>query len=230
MACLLPVFSIQLVTLLSVADVVWLVARPFFPFPGTLGQSTTGNCIVYGLQNTTTVQCFTSDPDALHIREPGEFQLEPHTPRPLNIVHHPSRVGTFQHLVHIVDVDVKRLVSAILVVAHVQAPVVTKEFLIELTRGKGASKRVPYLNPSGVPRSYRILTDQPDLVSLKSDTLEIQPGESEHICFRFKPAKRDFSLLVFVNVGGRTESCFAVRATVRKEKAVAFPEQQEADA
>lgn len=172
---------------------------------------------MYGLQNTTTVQCFTSDPDALHVREPGEFQLEPNTPRPLNMVHHPSRVGTFQHLVHVVDVDTTRLVAAVLVVAHVQPPAVTKEFVISLRRGKGSSKRVPYLNPSGVARTYHIHTDKNDMVTIKEPKMAIQPGESGYICFRFKPTRNDFSVLVFVNVGTKTESCFAIRAVVQKE-------------
>lgn len=204
---------------------IYLHAVARVDISGVLGQQNTvsGQFVVDGGMSACNVRCHTSEPGTLRIAEPhASFRLAAGAVQKVGMLFTPQLVGTQQHLVHVVNADhlgesESALLASFLVVARVDKPVVTQTFNTTIKRNRGHSKRVQYRNPHRTSRRYHVHTNRPDAVECLTTALEIAPGASEPICFRFRPTRVNFSMFVFINdVNGKTEECFAVNVAVER--------------
>lgn len=126
-------------------------------------------------------------------------------------------VGLNRYFVNVVDTEFRQLIRSFMVVANVEAPIISKSFEMSLVVGHRASKRISYTNPYPSERNYQLFSNRPDFLSFKDDLLVLAGGEARNISMRFDSCRvpGTHNVLVFVNdMEGKNEECLAIRIIV----------------
>ncbi|XP_039109178.1 nephrocystin-4 isoform X2 [Hyaena hyaena] len=182
------------------------------------GQRTRLSLVLRGTQAVRRVRAFPSHPQELTTEPRGVFVLPPHGVLDLDVGVRPRRPGgRFIHL-NLVDVDCHQLVASWLVCLSCRPPLISKAFEITLAagEGKGANKRVTYTNPYPSPRTYRLLSDHPDLLQFREDSFQVGGGETYTIGLRFAPRRSpgEEEILIYINDHeDKNEEAFCVKVT-----------------
>ncbi|XP_077620115.1 nephrocystin-4 [Crocuta crocuta] len=182
------------------------------------GQRTRLSLVLRGTQAVRRVRAFTSHPQELTTEPRGVFVLPPHGVLDLDVGVRPRRPGgRFIHL-NLVDVDCHQLVASWLVCLSCRPPLISKAFEITLAagEGKGANKRITYTNPYPSPRTYRLLSDHPDLLQFREDSFQVGGGETYTIGLRFAPRRSpgEEEILIYINDHeDKNEEAFCVKVT-----------------
>ncbi|GAB5574484.1 nephrocystin-4 isoform X5 [Prionailurus iriomotensis] len=148
----------------------------------------------------------------------GVFVLPPRGVQDLHVGVTPRRAGTrFIHL-NLVDVDYHQLVASWLVCLSCRPPLISKAFEITLAagEGKGANKRITYTNPYPTPRTYRLLSDRPDLLQFREESFQVGGGETYTIGLRFasRQSAGEEEILIYINDHeDKNEEAFCVKVT-----------------
>jgi hypothetical protein len=184
-----------------------------------LGDTTTTTFNLPASQTERTVQCFSSDPDLLVVREPhGRFQLSATKAVVGKLGYRPNIQGIARHFVNVVDVNTQQLSSAHLVVAHIVPPRTSKQYDITIPYGRDVTKFATYMNTFSEARSYTLTCDRVDHVKLLRPTITVKPGCTEKISFRFRNVRHNFDSYVFINDAndGTLDDCFMIRVFVSR--------------
>ncbi|XP_042851903.1 nephrocystin-4 isoform X3 [Panthera tigris] len=182
------------------------------------GQRTRLSLVLRGTQAVRRVRAFTSHPQELTTDPRGVFVLPPRGVQDLHVGVTPRRAGTrFIHL-NLVDVDYHQLVASWLVCLSCRPPLISKAFEITLAagEGKGANKRITYTNPYPTPRTYRLLSDRPDLLQFREESFQVGGGETYTIGLRFasRQSAGEEEILIYINDHeDKNEEAFCVKVT-----------------
>ncbi|XP_058575297.1 nephrocystin-4 isoform X2 [Neofelis nebulosa] len=182
------------------------------------GQRTRLSLVLRGTQAVRRVRAFTSHPQELTTDPGGVFVLPPRGVQDLHVGVTPRRAGTrFIHL-NLVDVDYHQLVASWLVCLSCRPPLISKAFEITLAagEGKGANKRITYTNPYPTPRTYRLLSDRPDLLQFREESFQVGGGETYTIGLRFasRQSAGEEEILIYINDHeDKNEEAFCVKVT-----------------
>uniref|UniRef100_A0A8C9D382 Nephrocystin 4 n=1 Tax=Panthera leo TaxID=9689 RepID=A0A8C9D382_PANLE len=182
------------------------------------GQRTRLSLVLRGTQAVRRVRAFTSHPQELTTDPRGVFVLPPRGVQDLHVGVTPRRAGTrFIHL-NLVDVDYHQLVASWLVCLSCRPPLISKAFEITLAagEGKGANKRITYTNPYPTPRTYRLLSDRPDLLQFREESFQVGGGETYTIGLRFASHQSagEEEILIYINDHeDKNEEAFCVKVT-----------------
>ncbi|XP_029801797.1 nephrocystin-4 [Suricata suricatta] len=182
------------------------------------GQRTHLSLVLRGTQAVRRVRAFTSHPQELTTDPKGVFVLPPHGVQDLHVGVRPRRPGSrFIHL-NLVDVDCRQLVASWLVCLSCRPPLISKAFAITLAagEGKGANKQITYTNPYPSPRTFRLLSDHPDLLQFREDTFQVAGGETYTIGLRFaaRQSAGEEEILIYINDHeDKNEEAFCVNVT-----------------
>ncbi|XP_025768341.1 LOW QUALITY PROTEIN: nephrocystin-4 [Puma concolor] len=182
------------------------------------GQRTRLSLVLRGTQAVRRVRAFTSHPQELTTDPRGVFVLPPRGVQDLHVGVTPRRAGTrFIHL-NLVDVDYHQLVASWLVCLSCRPPLISKAFEITLAagEGKGANKRITYTNPYPTPRTYRLLSDRPDLLQFREESFQVGGGETYTIGLRFasRQSTGEEEILIYINDHeDKNEEAFCVKVT-----------------
>ncbi|XP_045331391.1 nephrocystin-4 isoform X5 [Leopardus geoffroyi] len=182
------------------------------------GQRTRLSLVLRGTQAVRRVRAFTSHPQELTTDPRGVFVLPPGGVQDLHVGVTPRRAGTrFIHL-NLVDVDYHQLVASWLVCLSCRPPLISKAFEITLAagEGKGANKRITYTNPYPTPRTYRLLSDRPDLLQFREESFQVGGGETYTIGLRFasRQSAGEEEILIYINDHeDKNEEAFCVKVT-----------------
>uniref|UniRef100_A0A8C9JWG9 Nephrocystin 4 n=1 Tax=Panthera tigris altaica TaxID=74533 RepID=A0A8C9JWG9_PANTA len=174
--------------------------------------------VLRGTQAVRRVRAFTSHPQELTTDPRGVFVLPPRGVQDLHVGVTPRRAGTrFIHL-NLVDVDYHQLVASWLVCLSCRPPLISKAFEITLAagEGKGANKRITYTNPYPTPRTYRLLSDRPDLLQFREESFQVGGGETYTIGLRFasRQSAGEEEILIYINDHeDKNEEAFCVKVT-----------------
>jgi len=187
-----------------------------------VGQRVEASVVLRGSSNRR-VTCFSSVPSEL-VPLPSSFALATGVLSELRLSFRPLLARTRQVKVHVVDVDTRELVYALLVNTDAPPPIVTRTFAVDLPYGSVVQKKISYANPYGSHRVFTLATSHPHLVSIAPDRFELPPSGSRPVGLTFdgrlsrgEGAAREggemfLDVLVFItDEDGRMEECFKTR-------------------
>ncbi|GFH23924.1 uncharacterized protein HaLaN_21619, partial [Haematococcus lacustris] len=149
---------------------------------------------------------------------PDSFVLVAGALTELLINFRPVTSGAKDVKVHLVDVETRQLVYALIVAAEAQGPLVTRTFEVELPVGSVANKKISYTNPYQAFRTFSLRSNQSWLVQFTPTRLQMPGGATRPVGMTFDARAATVGIidvLVFVNdEEDRTEECFRVRVRI----------------
>lgn len=182
-----------------------------------VGQTSVASVVVRGASSSRRVAAFASHPDELQVT-PDSFVLVAGALTELLINFRPVTSGTKDVKVHLVDVETRQLVYALIVAAEAQGPLVTRTFEVELPAGSVANKKISYTNPYQAFRTFSLRSNQSWLVQFTPTRLQMPGGATRPVGMTFDARAATVGIidvLVFVNdEEDRTEECFRVRVRI----------------
>ncbi|KAK9823703.1 hypothetical protein WJX72_004791 [[Myrmecia] bisecta] len=200
---------------------VWLVyvhALRRVDLTGMVGQSSQSSVVVRGRPaSATRVACFSSHPDELQVA-PAEFTLPAGGLAELLLSFRPLHPGSLRATVHVVDMEARQLVHALLVVTESQAPPISRAFGVDLPAGGHSAKRITFTNPFSQRRTFYLRSSLSALLRVAPGQLDMAPHETKSVGMTFdttKTAAGQYDVLVFVNdAADKNVECFKVRVSV----------------
>ncbi|KAK7093408.1 nephrocystin-4-like isoform X2 [Littorina saxatilis] len=180
-------------------------------------QTSRINLLLKGTQATRVVRCFSSHPDEMTLAPAEAFVLAAGAVHELGVAVRPLGTGSKFFFLNVVDVEYHQLVRSWLVCTSCRSPIVSRAFTLMLPvgGGKGSNKRITYTNPYPLRKSFKVLTDRPDLLQFKETVLELEGGASQAVGLRFSPVTQPgiAEVLVFINdEEDKNEETFRVTA------------------
>ncbi|XP_046850073.1 nephrocystin-4-like isoform X2 [Xenia sp. Carnegie-2017] len=186
----------------------------------TQGQSSRLSCVLRGTHSSRLVQCFSSLPAELQVEPSDPFMLMANGVQEVSLNFTPCTPGLKQIIVNVVDTEFSQLLRSWLVCATSRPPVISKTFDInvELGGGKGSRKRIQFINPYQVGKTFYLKCNLDNVLHLENTTLNLGPGEAQSISLRFQPRQSaaQLKILVFVYDGdGKNEETFLLNVIYR---------------
>ena len=221
---------------------VFVHAVPRVDVSATVGQTSHAGMVVQGgsggggetALGSRRLAAFSSHPDELRV-SPDRLSLAPGALAEVHLAFRPLVPGRADVVVHLVDLENRRLVHSRVVATDARGPSVSKTFDVAAVPGARSHKKITYTNPYPRPRAFNLRCTHPLLLHFRPETLELGANASKPMGLTFEPAEawakaasaeaklegagegggKCANVLVFINdEEDATEECFRVRVGV----------------
>ena len=222
---------------------VFVHAVPRVDVSATVGQTSHAGMVVQGgsgggggetALGSRRLAAFSSHPDELRV-SPDRLSLSPGALAEVHLAFRPLVPGRADVVVHLVDLENRRLVHSRVVATDARGPSVSKTFDVAAVPGARSHKKITYTNPYPRPRAFNLRCTHPLLLHFRPETLELGANASKPMGLTFEPAEawakaasaeaklegagegggKCANVLVFINdEEDATEECFRVRVGV----------------
>ncbi|KAL7751688.1 hypothetical protein RI367_002687 [Sorochytrium milnesiophthora] len=127
-----------------------------------------------------------------------------------------KELGRQEFLIHVVDIERRKLLKGWIVHCQVDPPKYTKAFEVRLSVGKPSHKKISFRNPYQRRRRFTVTASNQQVLKIKDGEIELEAGAAQYIGLQFVaiavPAK--LNVLVFINdEEGRSEECLSIDVT-----------------
>eukprot|EP01041_Mallomonas_annulata_P001319 gene1319-2541_t len=124
----------------------------------------------------------------------------------------PKKTGTRRCQINIVDVDSRELISSWLANCHATAPVVLREYEVNLQVGKAMHKKIVFKNPWDIPRRFVVSSSDESVMRHRTPNLVAAPQGTAYLRLWFagaSPGQGPKQVYLFLNdEKGQNEECF----------------------
>jgi nephrocystin-4 len=184
---------------------------------GIVGQTSRTTIVLRGTQSSRLIKCFSSHPSELQVEPCDPFMLPAQGLQELYVGVRPLAPGSRIVYINAVDIELHQVVRSWLICVSAKMPMPKKTFELQLPvgGGQGHNKRITFVNPYRVARTFDVMCNRPELLRIKDVKLELGPNEAAKIGMVLVPAQAPNSAEIFVFINddqGRTEETFAIRA------------------
>eukprot|EP00043_Microstomoeca_roanoka_P010412 m.99006 g.99006 ORF g.99006 m.99006 type:complete len:1566 (+) comp14886_c0_seq1:69-4766(+) len=141
-------------------------------------------------QPVAHARVFSADETQLEALPKTPFSLAGNALAEIGLRAHPTALGVSRHLVHVVDIEFKRILYTYQVVLETKPPHVSKTFEIALAATDShVNKRIGYINRFQEAVEISLFTTSPQRVQFKHRHLVLEPNEKGYIGIRALPSQ-----------------------------------------
>ncbi|VDK42881.1 unnamed protein product [Anisakis simplex] len=112
----------------------------------------------------------------------------------------PDFIGDRTFLITAIDIRSHQLLNEWLLYAQVDSLDVNKIYRIRLPVKRTLIKKIPLTNEYGIARAYRLVSSQPDLLTIDDEIVYLEAHSATQIALTFLPYQMPFSVEVFLFV------------------------------
>ena len=120
---------------------------------------------------------------------PDRLSLAPGALAEVHLAFRPLVPGRADVVVHLVDLENRRLVHSRVVATDARGPSVSKTFDVAAVPGARSHKKITYTNPYPRPRAFNLRCTHPLLLHFRPETLELGANASKPMGLTFEPAE-----------------------------------------